>query len=98
MSSAYQFGHQATVQNVLETNWWESDANHALQDQLATEALKREQQKRREWERDGADEDMVATSNEPKLDQAAPNRPGGSDQRVTARTRVSDVNVIPIGC
>lgn len=40
ITSAYQFGDEAKVPNVLELNWWETDLFLAEQEQLATELLR----------------------------------------------------------
>ena len=75
---AFQFGNEATIQNVLETNWWETKEFQEEQRQIAEEILKLEQDRRRRQDAGEEIEDVK----EFKVDLA-------STDRVIARTRVS---------
>lgn len=76
---AFQFGHEGTIQNVLETNWWESRALQEEQRQVAEELLEREKERIRHL-----DEGEEVESKEPKVALEV-------TDRVTARTRVSSI-------
>ncbi|RSH91860.1 ATP-dependent DNA helicase II subunit 1 [Saitozyma podzolica] len=57
IGQAYQFGNEATVRNVLEPNWWESDEHAAEAQMVADEALRLDMERRRK-EEEGEEEDM----------------------------------------
>lgn len=79
IGQAFQFGNEATVQNVLEKNWWESDAFQEEQRQVAEEILRLDGERRRKIEEGEEVEEDVKEFKVPK------------DERVIARTRVSSV-------
>lgn len=80
IGTAFQFGNEATVRNVLEKNWWESDAFQEEQRQVAEEVLRLDQDRRRKIEQGEEDEEVEEDVKEIKVENG---------DRVVARTRVS---------
>ncbi|WWC64593.1 uncharacterized protein I303_107204 [Kwoniella dejecticola CBS 10117] len=89
IAQAFQFGNEATVRNVIEPNWWESDEHQIQQQEIADEVLRLEDGKRDGFiEKD--EEEVVEGSNKngktSKLD--------GKDEKpkLVARTRLQFTN------
>jgi len=78
---AFQFGNEATIRNLLEPNWWESNNqdNQEEQQQVADEIVRLEQERRRRIEAGEEEEKEVKEVKEGILVQ----------DRIVARTRVS---------
>lgn len=87
IGSAYQFGNESTVRNVLEPNWWESDEHKAEQQALADEALRIDGERRQRME-DGEDVDLGEYNGDIKKAVKGLNG-DGEKPKFVARTRVS---------
>lgn len=83
IGQAFQFGHEASVRNVLEPNWWESSEHQAEAQAVADEALRLAQERA---ERAAEGEEDMDDDVKPTLTQVKVER---DKQRVVARTRVS---------
>ncbi|KAL1412750.1 ATP-dependent DNA helicase II subunit 1 [Vanrija albida] len=79
ITSAFQFGDEAKIKNVLEPNWWESDEHQKQQEIYAEELLKLE--KARIDRGEDGDEEMEDA-------KPANTVSDGSRPRVVARTRL----------
>lgn len=75
---AFQFGHESTIRNVLEPNWWET-SDVARRQELADEVVRQEQDRRRRIESGEEEEQDVKEV-----------KPRSEPERITARTRVSE--------
>lgn len=98
IGQAYQFGHEATIPNVLERNWWETNGFAEEQSAIAAEALRLDMERRRR-EDEGEEVDMEELQKDAKAAVKKEMGIGASQRngkdaavadRVIARTRVSD--------
>ena len=87
IGQAYQFGNEATVKNVLESNWWESSEQQEEQRQVAGEVLRLDEKKRRAMD---DDEDLYGEGdvNVDEKDKVKKSITEKEKRRVIARTRV----------
>ncbi|RXK40524.1 hypothetical protein M231_02176 [Tremella mesenterica] len=83
IGQAFQFGNESTVKNVLEPNWWETNAFEQEQQALADEAIRLDQE-RRERE-DDEDESMKEREKDLRTKAVAVD---GAHPKVVARTRL----------
>jgi len=79
---AFQFGNESSIKNILEKNWWESDAQLQENQMIADEVLKRDEERRRR--RDEGEEEEEAMEPEPATTASEDVKP-----KVVAKTRVS---------
>lgn len=86
IGQAFQFGNEATVRNVLEPNWWESDEHAAEAQMVADEALRLDMERRRK-EEEGEEEDMEKEVRGVMKQVKA--LEGEEKPKIVARTRVS---------
>ncbi|WWC72003.1 uncharacterized protein I206_105962 [Kwoniella pini CBS 10737] len=63
IGQAFKFGNEATVKNVIEPNWWESDDAQAQQKEVADEALRLEDGKADNFIEEDEEEEEVAEAN-----------------------------------
>ncbi|KAI9634077.1 SPOC like C-terminal domain-containing protein [Dioszegia hungarica] len=88
IGQAYQFGHEATIPNILDRNWWESDEAVEQQRAVAEEALRLDEE-RREREDNGEEVDMAelrkTANGEPMKGEGTKT---GEEKKVVARTRL----------
>lgn len=89
IGQAYQFGNEATVRNVLEPNWWESDEHAAEAQMVADEALRLDMERRRN-EEEGKEEDMDKEVRDVMKQVKA--LEGEEKPKIVARTRVSGLD------
>lgn len=82
LTTAFQFGKESAIQNILEPNWWESD-NHLEEQQAYAEELLRLQQERNE------DRKVEQNGVEPSPTQEeVPQMLSNGQSRLVAKTRV----------
>jgi len=82
---AFQFGNESSIKNILEKNWWESDAQLQENQMIADEVLKRdEERRRRRDEGEEMEEEDEAMEAEPNAARSSEEKP-----KVVAKTRVS---------
>ena len=81
IGQAFQFGHEGTIRNILEPNWWETTERQEEQQQVADEVLRRERARQ-----EGEDEEM---DEEVEQKEVKPATNGDEKPRIVARTRVS---------
>ncbi|WWC91681.1 uncharacterized protein L201_006627 [Kwoniella dendrophila CBS 6074] len=84
IGQAFQFGNEATVKNVIEPNWWESDEHQAEQQMVAEEALRLDLERRQK--EDEGEEVEMAEATQGRSQQK--NGGGDEKQKVIARTRL----------
>ncbi|KAK4689603.1 ATP-dependent DNA helicase 2 subunit 1, partial [Tremellales sp. Uapishka_1] len=82
VGQAYQFGHESTIKNILEPNWWESEEHQQQQRMIADEVLQADVERRR---REDAGEEIDVE------EQEVPAKTNGHSEdkpKVVARTRL----------
>ncbi|WVQ84479.1 hypothetical protein IAT38_006631 [Cryptococcus sp. DSM 104549] len=95
LGQAYQFGHEKTIRNVLEPNWWEA-ADQAVGEELVDEALTRDKERRQQ---EDEDEDGFEDDEEPEegedgdvtMEEVKPKTTGASSrgkEKVVVKTRI----------
>ena len=85
IGQAFQFGHEATIRNVLEPNWWETTEAQDEQQHVADEVLRLDKERREAGEDEEEDEEMETKENGKKE-----TKPDLDEKKPTVRTRVRD--------
>lgn len=92
IGQAYQFGNESTVKNILEPNWWESDAQMHDNQLVADEVLRRDEERRRRRDEGEEVEEMGDQAGEPAVQASQKN--GDVKPKIVARTRVRPFRLI----
>ncbi|ORX40593.1 SPOC like C-terminal domain-containing protein [Kockovaella imperatae] len=80
---AFQFGHESTIRNVLEPNWWESSDRQDKEQQAAEEALRRAKARR---DAGDGDDEIDEEDIKPRISSSMKQE---EKSRVVARTRLA---------